>query len=95
MVIEHGEDKLERDIIHVPSPEKHQKSEHLHVKLDRVPGADQGLNDIKGWAYLEGVPNEETKIYVEFTDSKGKRIVFWQTKYQDRILSMHLVQQKH
>lgn len=95
MVIEHGEDKLERDIIHVPSPEKHQKSEHLHVKLDRVPGADQGLNDIKGWAYLEGVPNEETKIYVEFTDSKGKRTVFWQTKYQDRILSMHLVQQKH
>lgn len=80
MVIEHGEDKLERDIIHVPSPEKHQKSEHLHVKLDRVPGADQGLNDIKGWAYLEGVPNEETKIYVEFTDSKGKKDCFLANK---------------
>ena len=80
MVIEHGEDKLERDIIHVPSPEKHQKSGHLHVKLDRVPGADQGLNDIKGWAYLEGVPNEETKIYVEFTDSKGKKDCFLANK---------------
>lgn len=80
MVIGHGEDKLERDIIHVPSPEKFQKNAGLHVRLDRVPGADQGLNDIKGWAYLEGVPNEETKIYVEFTDSKGRKDCFLANK---------------
>ena len=80
MVIEHGEDKLERDIIHVPSPEKFQKNAGLHVRLDRVPGADQGLNDVKGWAYLEGVPNEETKIYIEFTDSKGRKDCFLANK---------------
>ena len=80
MVIYHGEDKLERDIIHVPSPDKAQKNGKLHIRLDRVPGADQGLNDVKGWAYLEGVPNEETKIYVEFVDSKGKKDCFLANK---------------
>ena len=76
MVIYHGEDKLERDVIHVPAPGGAKKHPKLTVKLDRVVGADQGLNDIKGWAYLEGVPNEETKIYVELTDSRGVKDCF-------------------
>lgn len=80
MVIYHGEDKLERDIIHVPSPDRVQKNAKLHVRLDRVPGAGQGLNDVKGWAYLEGVSNEETKIYVELVDNKGKKDCFLANK---------------
>lgn len=76
MVIYHGEDKLERDVIHVPSPEKAKRNGKLTIKLDRVVGADQGLNDIKGWAYLEGVSNDETKIYVELTDSIGEKECF-------------------
>lgn len=80
MVINHGEDKQERDVIHVPSPEKASKNGKLHIRLDRVVGADQGLNDVKGWAYLEGVSNEETKIYVEFIDSRGKKDCFLANK---------------
>ncbi len=75
-VIEHGEDRLEREVVHVPSPEGAVKNPKLKVRLDRVVGADQGLNDIKGWAYLEGVPNEETEILVELVDAGGRKDCF-------------------
>lgn len=76
MAIYHGEDKAERQVIHVAPPSGAKKNGKLKVKLDRVVGADQGLNDIKGWAYLEGVNNEETEICVELTDSRGGKDCF-------------------
>lgn len=75
-VIEHGEDKIQRKVCHVPAPQTFVKHANLKIKLDRVVGADQGLNDIKGWAYLAGVPNEETEILVELTDQAGHRDCF-------------------
>lgn len=76
LVIYHGEDRLEREVIHVPSPRDAKKNAKLRIKLDRVVGADQGLNDIKGWAYLEGICNEETEIFVELTDARGEKDCF-------------------
>lgn len=76
MVIYHGEDFEKTEALHVPAPEGAKKNGRLRVKLDRVVGADQGLNDIKGWAYLEGVPNEKTKIYVELVDARGEKDCF-------------------
>lgn len=76
LAVYHGEDKLERKVVHMPSPESVRKHPKLKVKLDRVVGADQGLNDIKGWAYLEGICNDETEIYIELTDSQGAKDCF-------------------
>lgn len=75
-VIEHGEDRQERSLVHVPSPESAEKNPKLKIRLDRVLSAEQGLNDIEGWAYLEGVPNEETEILVELTDAGGRKDCF-------------------
>ncbi len=75
-VIEHGEDKLEREVTHVPSPEGAMRNPKLKVRLDRVLSAEQGLNDIEGWAYLEGVSNSETEIFVELVDAGGRKDCF-------------------
>lgn len=79
-VIYHGEDKLEYQVVHVKAPENARKNPALTVKLDHIAKSSQGLNDIKGWAYLEGIDNEETEIYVELTDGGGGTDCFLVTK---------------
>jgi GT2 family glycosyltransferase/glycosyltransferase involved in cell wall biosynthesis len=79
-VIEHGEDKQERKVVHVKAPSGAVKHPHLKVKLDHVARTGQGLNDIKGWAYLEGIDNEETRLYVQLIDGKGGEDCFLVTK---------------
>ena len=75
-VIYHGEDREEYPLIHAELPAKPILNKKLKIKLDHVALIGQGLNDIKGWAYLEGVPNEETQIYVELTDQKKQKDCF-------------------
>lgn len=75
-VIYHGEDRTERAVVHAAPEAAAVRNPALRIRLDRVVGADQGLNDIKGWAYLEGVSNEETDIYVELTDAHGGQDCF-------------------
>ncbi len=71
IAVYHGEDEIAYAITHIDRPEHVSRSSKLKIKLDRVVGADQGLNDIKGWAYLPGINNEETELLVELTDSQG------------------------
>lgn len=78
-VIYHGEDRTERAVVHA-APQAAVRNPALKIKLDRVVGADQGLNDIKGWAYLEGVRNDETDIYVELVDAAGAKDCFLTAK---------------
>jgi GT2 family glycosyltransferase/glycosyltransferase involved in cell wall biosynthesis len=71
VVVEHGEDRMERLVTHADVPKGAKHSPRLKARIDSVAGKGQGLNDIKGWAYLEGVDNEETEIFVELTDRNG------------------------
>lgn len=81
-VIYHGEDKLERKTVHAPVPQGAKKHPGLKVKMDHVAAASgqKGLNDIKGWAYLAGVNNDETELFVALTDRRGGTDCFRITK---------------
>lgn len=76
ITIEHGEDSRKNRPLRIQPLGHVQKHPRLKIKLDRVPGTGQGLNDVKGWAYLPGVPSKETEIYVELTDAQGKKECF-------------------
>lgn len=71
LVIPHGEDYQEGDTDTVSVPAHVQRHPDLMVKMDPAVNRRQGLNGIKGWAYLAGVDNEQTRIYVEVTDREG------------------------
>ncbi len=70
-VIYHGEDRLSCEAVHVDPPEHARKNPALTVRLDHIAKAGQGLNDIKGWAYLKGADNEKTEIILELSDGRG------------------------
>lgn len=75
-VIAHGEDRMTREACCKMPQGKIVKNKELRVKLDRVIGEDHGLGDVKGWAYLPGIPSGETELFVELTDQRGQTECF-------------------
>ena len=73
-VIEHGTDIVESGSFAADPPERIEKTQKMHSRLDQLPGDGGSFNYISGWAYLEGTRSTDTSIIIEVNDSSGNSL---------------------
>lgn len=72
VVIPHGIDRVSSGTVRVRTPDRVQRTDRMHSRLDQMPGDGGSFHYISGWAYLEGVRSAETSILIEVTGPDGK-----------------------